>query len=220
MSIKVYENGAWRDANTHKIYENGAWRDAQFMKVYENGAWVDKLVHDFSDGWIYNEGQYSSYWDTSFVREDPAINGVTGSVVVESDSIHMIKNTYEYNDLGVKTKNTINIRDYHYLHVIYSATNNTYTGYPCQLNIGISMNNFSGWYQANGNIGYSGPILQGDMSRQHFALELSGTAFNLPANTNLYIYILPRGDSYGASSYNVELHKVYLSSVSDDIRTY
>ncbi|BCN32059.1 hypothetical protein [Anaeromicropila herbilytica] len=44
MSIKIYENGAWRDTNTHKIYENGAWRDAKYMKVYENGTWVDKMT--------------------------------------------------------------------------------------------------------------------------------------------------------------------------------
>jgi hypothetical protein len=44
MSIKVYENEAWRDTNTNKIYENGAWRDVQFMRTYENGAWVDKLA--------------------------------------------------------------------------------------------------------------------------------------------------------------------------------
>lgn len=44
MSVKIYENGAWRDSNTNRIYENGAWRDAQYMRAYENGAWVDKLV--------------------------------------------------------------------------------------------------------------------------------------------------------------------------------
>lgn len=58
MSVKVYENGAWRDINSAKVYENGAWRDINSAKVYENGAWreVYPNLPDIGDGILCTYG--------------------------------------------------------------------------------------------------------------------------------------------------------------------
>ena len=39
MAVKIYENGAWRNATQVKRVESGAWQDVGSANRYENGAW-------------------------------------------------------------------------------------------------------------------------------------------------------------------------------------
>ena len=40
MPAMIYQNGAWKEAETPKAYSGGAFVDTE-GKVYQNGAWVD-----------------------------------------------------------------------------------------------------------------------------------------------------------------------------------
>ena len=39
MAVKIYENGAWRNATQVKRVDSGAWQDVGSANRYENGAW-------------------------------------------------------------------------------------------------------------------------------------------------------------------------------------
>ena len=41
MSIKIYENGVWRDASFVRKFNGSSWVDIEYGKRYENGQWVD-----------------------------------------------------------------------------------------------------------------------------------------------------------------------------------
>lgn len=87
MSVKVYENGAFRDVDYLRRYENGAWRDCEAAYRYDNstGAWIEvwSSMEYFSSvglptyGNIYVEprrGEYISYTQDT--------NGTTGTMPV------------------------------------------------------------------------------------------------------------------------------------------
>ena len=41
MSVKIYKNGSWQDANKLRTYQNGTWQDVKSGKVCENGIWKE-----------------------------------------------------------------------------------------------------------------------------------------------------------------------------------
>ena len=41
MSVKVYENGAWRDASFVRRFNGSSWVDVGYGKRYENANWID-----------------------------------------------------------------------------------------------------------------------------------------------------------------------------------
>ena len=75
MAVKIYENGAWRDASFIKRHDESSWKDINYAKRYENNEWkisypeervkIGDTINDYVDEFLHGDRPLGSTYGTT-----------------------------------------------------------------------------------------------------------------------------------------------------------